>query len=203
VQASIAEADVARVQVGQPVLLTFDALPGEPARGRVAARSPQSTTTSGVTSYLAIVSVENAPASVLPGMTATVNVIYEQRFDALLVPNRALRRQGNDQVVDVLTPGGEIEPRPVQRGITNEQVTEITGGLDQGDQVVVAISGAGAAGAAAGAASQPGGPPGGFGGPPPGGFAGPPPGGFPGPPPPAGGFGPPGGGGAVRPSGGR
>jgi multidrug efflux pump subunit AcrA (membrane-fusion protein) len=197
VEASIAEADIARVQVDQPVLLTFDALPGQPARGRVSARSPQSTTSSGVTSYLVIVAVDDAPASVLPGMTATVNVVYEQRLDALLVPNRALRRQGNDQVVDVLTPGGQIEARPVQRGMTNEQVTEITGGLAEGDQVVVSITGAGASAPSASAASGPGAsapmppPPGGFGGPPP-------PGGFVGPPP-GGGFGPPGG--AARPAG--
>ena len=93
-------------------------------------------TQSGVTSYLVTIALPSAPG-VQPGMTATANIVYAQQSDALLVPNRALRRQGNDQVVDVLTPGGEIEPRPVQRGITDEQMTEITAGLDQGDQVVV------------------------------------------------------------------
>ncbi len=70
-------------------------------------------------------------------MTATANIVYAQQDGVLTVPNRAIRRQGRDQVVDVLTPGGTLETRTVQRGLSNDQTSEITSGLDEGDQVVV------------------------------------------------------------------
>jgi membrane fusion protein, macrolide-specific efflux system len=105
-------------------------------RGQVTAVAPQSITQSGVTSYLVTIALPSAPG-VQPGMTATANVIYAQQADALLVPNRALHRQGRDQAVDVLTKDGTVESRVVTRGISNDQQTAITDGLAEGDQVVI------------------------------------------------------------------
>src|SRR5581483_7545602 len=150
VEANVDESDVSHVQVGQPVVLTFDALPGQQVPGQVTAVAPQSTTTQGVTSYLVTIATEGGEG-VRPGMTATANIVYAQQDGALLVPNRAIRRQGRDQVVDVLTAGGQVETRVVQRGISNDQVTEITGGLAEGDQVVIPTTQTRAPSAAGGA----------------------------------------------------
>jgi hypothetical protein len=98
--------------------------------------APQSTTQSGVTSYLVTIALPD-PQGAQPGMTATANIIYARQTDALLVPNRALHRQGRDQAVDVLTQDGKVESRVVTRGISNDQQTAITDGLNEGDQVVV------------------------------------------------------------------
>src|SRR5579884_2903381 len=136
VDINVDETDIARVEIGQPVLLTLDALPGRPVRARVTAIAPQATTQQGVTSYLVSATLENG-AGVLPGMTATANIIDAQKADALQVPNRAIRRQGRDQVVDVLTPEGKLDTRVVQRGLSNDQSSEITSGLDEDDQVVL------------------------------------------------------------------
>jgi RND family efflux transporter MFP subunit len=136
VDAQVDESDVSRVQVGQPALHTFDALPGRPVRGRVTAVAPQSVTQSGVTSYLVSMSVDGGQ-DVRPGMTATSNIIYDRKSDVVTVPNRAIRRQGRDQVVDVLTDEGKIEARVVQRGLSNDQSSEITDGLSEGEQVVI------------------------------------------------------------------
>jgi HlyD family secretion protein len=136
IDVNIDESDILRVQIGQPVQLTVDALGGRPARGRVTAVAPQSTTTQGVTSYVVSVAVDGGQG-LRPGMTATANIVYAQQGGVLLVPNRALRRQGREQVVDVLTPEGKVEPRTIRRGISNDQTTEITEGLNEGDQVVL------------------------------------------------------------------
>jgi RND family efflux transporter MFP subunit len=136
VEAQVDESDVTRVEVGQQALLTFDALPGRPVRGRVTAVAPQSTTQSGVTSYLVSLSVDGGQG-VRPGMTATANIVYDRKNDVLTVPNRVLRRQGRDQVVDVLTAEGQLETRVVQRGLSNDQSSEITSGLSEGDEVVL------------------------------------------------------------------
>ncbi|HWP27940.1 MAG TPA: efflux RND transporter periplasmic adaptor subunit, partial [Chloroflexota bacterium] len=162
VDINVDETDIARVEIGQPVLLTLDALPGRPVRARVTAIAPQATTQQGVTSYLVSATLENG-AGVLPGMTATANIIYAQKADALQVPNRAIRRQGRDQVVDVLTPEGKLETRVVRRGIGNDQMSEILEGLAEGEQVVIPSTQT----RAPSASGIPGAPlPGGFGGPP-------------------------------------
>ena len=109
---------------------------GRPVRGRVTAVAPQSTTQSGVTSFLVSMSIEGGQG-VRPGMTDTSNIIYDRKSDVLTVPNRAIRRQGRDQVVDVLTDEGKVETRVIQRGLSNDQSSEITDGLSEGDQVVL------------------------------------------------------------------
>ena len=43
----------------------------------------------------------------------------------------------SDQVVEVLTPEGKLETRVVQRGLSNDQSSEIIIGLDEGDEVVL------------------------------------------------------------------
>jgi RND family efflux transporter MFP subunit len=136
VEVQVDESDVTRVQAGQPVTLTLDALGTRPVRGQVAAVAPQSTTQQGVTSYLVSISLPNAQGA-RPGMTATANITYDRKSDVLLVPNRAIRRQGRDQVVDVLSAEGKVESRVIRRGLSNDQMTEISEGLVEGDQVVI------------------------------------------------------------------
>jgi hypothetical protein len=70
-------------------------------------------------------------------MTATATIVYDRKDNVLVVPNRAIRRQGREQVVDVLTPDGRIEPRTIQRGLSNDQQSEVVAGLAEGEQVVL------------------------------------------------------------------
>jgi RND family efflux transporter MFP subunit len=148
------EADVAQVAVGQRATLTFDALPNRRFQGTVSAISPAGTTSQGVVGYQVSIALRNADA-VRSGMTATAEIITAQRENVLLVPNRAVTRQGQDRVVQVLTPSGPLA-RKVTVGMTNDQNTEITDGLEEGDEVVLPTTTARAAvpGARAG---QPGG----------------------------------------------
>src|SRR5262249_18543282 len=137
VDVNVGESDIGGVELGQQGQLSIDAWPGRTIRGRVAAVAPQSTTQQGVTSYAVSISLDPGQSGVRPGMSATANIIYASKADALLVPNRALRRQGRDQVVDVLTADGTVAARVVRRGISNDQTSEITDGLAEGDQVVI------------------------------------------------------------------
>jgi len=55
----------------------------------------------------------------------------------LIVPLRAVRRQGRDQVVEVAGDDGKTAPRVVKTGVQNDQFTEITDGLQDGDQIMI------------------------------------------------------------------
>ncbi len=71
------------------------------------------------------------------GLTATVSIIIAQSNNVLLIPNAAIKTQGRQIYVQVLTPTGTTEDRTIQTGISNYQYTEVSGGLSEGEQVVV------------------------------------------------------------------
>jgi RND family efflux transporter MFP subunit len=91
VDVQVDEADIARIAVGQPVNVTFDALTGRRFPGSVRSVSPSGTTTQGVVGYLVGIDLANSQG-VRPGMTATAQLVTGQREDVLIVPNRALTR---------------------------------------------------------------------------------------------------------------
>jgi macrolide-specific efflux system membrane fusion protein len=70
-------------------------------------------------------------------MTATVQIVTDQHTDVLLAPNRAIARQGTERNVEVVDAAGAVATRPVQVGLSNDQVSEIVGGLQPGDRVVL------------------------------------------------------------------
>lgn len=78
-------------------------------------------------------------AELRQGMTATVSIIIQQVNDVVLVPNRAITRQGQNTTVQVIK-DGVISTRTITTGIANAQYTEVTDGLAEGDQVVYTIT---------------------------------------------------------------
>ena len=117
-EVAIDEADVGAVQPGQSASFTVDAFPGRtfPARISrvdlgsnltVSAASASTTTTSAsgqVVSYAADLTVANPTGQLRPGMTASVTFIVEDKRDALLVPNGALRFTPPDPKIAALAP---------------------------------------------------------------------------------------------------
>ena len=68
-------------------------------------------------------------------MTANVNIIVAQRDNVLTVPNRAIRTVRKQKMVTVLFEGQQIQT-PVQVGLSEDSVTEITNGVMEGDAVL-------------------------------------------------------------------
>ncbi|MFC2062401.1 efflux RND transporter periplasmic adaptor subunit [Chloroflexota bacterium] len=71
------------------------------------------------------------------GLTVTVTVIVTERTNVLLVPNSAITPQRGPTYVQVVAADGTIEAREIETGISNWQYTEVTGGLSEGEQVLV------------------------------------------------------------------
>ncbi len=133
---NMAEVDIPSIKVGQPVQITLDALPDLALKGSVIALSPAGTITQGVVNYPVTVSVGNPPDTVKAGMTASLNVITQEKDNVLLVPNRAIRTLGRQKVATVLFEGQEIQI-PVTTGMNNDTMTEVTSGLKEGDTVII------------------------------------------------------------------
>jgi len=90
IEAAVAEADVAKVRLGQAVSFTVDAYGNRDFEGRVRQVRLNPTTQQNVVTYTVIVEVANPDGALLPGMTANASFLVSDHKDALLIPNAAL-----------------------------------------------------------------------------------------------------------------
>ena len=70
------------------------------------------------------------------GLTVTVSITVDERKDVLLVPNKVIARQGQETYIQVMK-DGVVEERMIQTGISDFQFTEVTEGLNEGEQIIV------------------------------------------------------------------
>jgi HlyD family secretion protein len=91
VEAAIDESDVGRLRSGQKASFTVDAYPGQTFEGQIRQVRKAASNVANVVTYVAVVGFSNPDGKLLPGMTANVRVVTEERDNVLKVPNSALR----------------------------------------------------------------------------------------------------------------
>ena len=91
VDSSVAEADIGKIRVGQPVEFTVDAYPDSPFQGSVSEIRNAPITVQNVVTYDVVVKVDNPEMKLKPGMTANVSIIVSSKKNVLRIPNAALR----------------------------------------------------------------------------------------------------------------
>jgi HlyD family secretion protein len=134
------ESDIARIQVGQPVEISLDALPDVVLMGTITrlpvAPQPQLPGQQVVT-YLVRVSLDPTDQPLRAQMTATASIIVDSLSEALVLPSRFVRidRDSGLALVTILSEAGEYEEIPVVLGVRNETEVQIVSGLAEGDEV--------------------------------------------------------------------
>ncbi|UCF60517.1 MAG: efflux RND transporter periplasmic adaptor subunit [Anaerolineaceae bacterium] len=137
VDVDISEVDINRVQVGQPVILNFDAVVDREFQGEVVEIGITGVVVQGVVNFKVTVELIDPDEAIKPGMTAAVNIIVSEIENVLLVPNRAVRLLDGERVVYVLEQG-ELEPVRIELGISSDTHSEVIGGeLRDGDLIVL------------------------------------------------------------------
>jgi HlyD family secretion protein len=91
IYANIDEADVGRLKAGQGVTFSVNAYPNRTFNGTVRLVRLGAQTVQNVVTYTAIIGVDNDDAALLPGMTANLEIVTDERPNALRIPNAALR----------------------------------------------------------------------------------------------------------------
>jgi membrane fusion protein, macrolide-specific efflux system len=134
------ESDVTKLKLGQPGTVTFDALPGVTASGKVSLIDPVAQTSNNVVQYAATISLTDVPSTVRLGQTTSVQVIVAKADNALTVASAAIRTAGGQNTVVVLQNGKQVT-KPVEIGVKGDSTTEIKSGLAEGDQVVRTTTG--------------------------------------------------------------
>lgn len=132
---SLNEVDVAKVQTGQQAMLTFDAVPDLTIAGTVAEINPIGTVSQGVVTYTVKIAFDTQDARIKSGMSVNVEIITNVKQDVLTVPNSAIKTQGTAKYVQVLVAGAP-QQKIVAVGLSNDTNTEITSGLNEGEQVI-------------------------------------------------------------------
>ena len=134
---TVDEIDVAKVKLGQEVLITLDSLQGVEVKGKIDRISPTSTTVNGVVSYTVRVVLDKSDAPLKTGMTANASIVLEKRQGVLLAPNWAVRR---DRVTGkaflTIKNGDKTEEVEVKTGLRNDAFSEIISGAEPGQTVV-------------------------------------------------------------------
>jgi HlyD family secretion protein len=138
VSAPVDEADVSRVRLALPVRITLDAFPGRSFAGVLTHVSSFVETQQEQNRTLTVEAVfteGDLPANLLPGLSADLEIILAQRDDVLRIPTYAILE--GDRVLVVR--GDRLEERKITAGLKNWAFTEIAGGIQAGDRVVVSL----------------------------------------------------------------
>jgi multidrug efflux pump subunit AcrA (membrane-fusion protein) len=134
VRANVNQADIRLVKPGLPVHIGLDAYPNLAFTGRVIQLSPLATTSTmspAVRRFVALVSVDGSNPSLMPDLTASLDVELERQTGVLVVPRDAVRVQDGHATVRVRN-GNAFQDRPVTLGATNAFEAIVTAGLDDG-----------------------------------------------------------------------
>ena len=125
VEASVPEADVGHLKVGQDVRFTVDAY-RESFKGKVTQIRLSASTESNVVTYPVIVEAENPNGKLFPGMTATLSIIISSADNCVSVPTAALRftPTGEDKKLAgkriwIAKSQNEIEPVEIKLGVSD------------------------------------------------------------------------------------
>ena len=147
IEASVVEADIAKIRDGQKVEFSVDSFPDEVFEGVVTQVRNNPITTSNVVTYEVIISIDNQALKLKPGMTANVEIITAEKKDVLLAPNKALRfyvtdengeiKRYQDKGIWILRKGKPTRINVIT-GIADDDFTEVfSEQLKDGDDVIL------------------------------------------------------------------
>jgi HlyD family secretion protein len=151
------EADIAQIQVGQPVEFTVEAFPKQTFNGKVVQVRLNAQMTQNVVIYTVVIGIDNSDEKLLPYMTANVQFEVGDKHGVVLIPTAAVgwRPQVDWIAPDardnpVSLPKGKRQPRvwmvegmfvrpiDIQLGLSDGKETEITAGdVKEGQEVII------------------------------------------------------------------
>jgi HlyD family secretion protein len=139
ISAPIDEVDAPSVRAGLKAWITLDAFKGRKFSGTVRRVAPYVLDLEKQSRTVDVEAVIDDPESqvLLPGYSADVQVILDERKNVLHVPTGSVLEDTSVYVIPAT--GGKVEKRTVETGLSNWEVTEITSGLKEGEYVVSSI----------------------------------------------------------------
>jgi RND family efflux transporter MFP subunit len=156
VEASVSEAELHYIRPGQQALVRLEAFPALRLPGRVARIG----TLAGASSdrplddkrFDLVIELDPTDAELRPEMTARADILVGRVDNALLAPVTAVFRDRGELIVHVVARRG-TERRPVAVGESNDRLVVVTGGLREGERIMLVEPSAAPANGDAGSAA--------------------------------------------------
>ena len=141
---SVDELNISALEVGQPVVITADAVNGQSYEGKVTRVSVAGNTSGGTTTYPVTIRIDQTEG-LRPGMNANAEIVTAKSSQTLTVPNAAIIR-GNYVLVTTDSPSAANADEsmtapegyvyvPVKTGVSGDDYTEILSGLCAEDTI--------------------------------------------------------------------
>lgn len=140
VEASIPEADIAKIQQGQAAVVTLDAFGDDvPFSAKVLSIEPDRIKIQDAVFYKVSVAIDPTDRPIKPGMTANITITTGEASDALIIPLRAVRTEGGVRRVRVLRADGTAQEAEITIGLRGDEGrVQVQSGVQVGDQLIVA-----------------------------------------------------------------
>ena len=136
VKVFVDEPELGRVEIGQPITITWDALPGRQWQGRVE-RKPTAIQPLGSRQVGEVIgSIANEGHTLIPGTNVNAEIRTSVAEGALVIPKETLRHDVQGDYV-LLLKGNVVERRPVRKGISSLTQIQILEGLSESDAVAL------------------------------------------------------------------
>ncbi len=143
-EVEVDEADFPRLKMGQPVIVTVDALNGKKYDGTVieigaSAQAGSSGVQTNIRQFKVKVLITRPDDQLRPGVTARVKLIADKRQNVLRVPIGAIRTEekNGEQVFFVfIAEKGKVAKKEIKAGLSDDLYTEVTDGLKGGEEVI-------------------------------------------------------------------
>lgn len=139
--ATVSEADISKIQLGQEVEIVANALPGKIYHGFVSQVAPEAIVNSNVTTFEVHAALDEPDKQLMAGMNVSAKFIAGTENNVLLVPTVAIvSRRGQPGVMVQRQAGKEPEWTAVNIGPTVDNQTVIRSGLNDGDKVAMGLN---------------------------------------------------------------
>ncbi len=138
IEAQIPESDVPKLKKGAEAEFSLDALSeNEKFKARLVEVNPAGTSIQDVVSYKTTFVTESSDDRFKPDMTVNLDILTDKKIDALRIPLRAVKMDGDLKYVEILNSENRPEKREVVTGLEGDEgLVEIKSGLNEGEKVI-------------------------------------------------------------------
>lgn len=131
VRASVDEADIGNVKVGQKATFTVDAFPDETFKGEVSEVRLHPTVSSNVVNYTTIINADNSSLKLKPGMTANITIYTQVLENVMKIPSAATSFRPDSLIVKKYKISSPFANGKGKKGKGRKQNTDVTAKSDE------------------------------------------------------------------------
>ncbi len=130
------EAEVGRIAIGMPLILSVGAIEGETFNAELEFISPKGVEDQGAVKFDIRAAIELKESSFLrAGYSATADIVLDRRSEVLAINERDLIFEDGQTFVEVMTGQQQFERRQIETGLSDTINIEIIDGLREGEKI--------------------------------------------------------------------